>query len=112
LIFKISNQVKLNKFINNRNEKINSNVGEKGLEISGGQIQRIGIARALYYKPSFLILDESTNALDKETEKEILTELKKLKSSVTIFIISHNLDTLKICDSIYKIENLKIKKIL
>jgi ABC-type multidrug transport system fused ATPase/permease subunit len=102
--------VKLEKFVNNQKLKFSAEVGEKGSAISGGQIQRIGIARALYYKPSFLILDESTNALDYQTENEIFVELKKLRSVLTIFIISHNLKTLKFCDNIFVIKDKKIKK--
>jgi len=109
-IERIITLVKLEKFVNNQKLKFSAEVGEKGSTISGGQIQRIGIARALYYKPCFLILDESTNALDYETENEILIELKKLRSLLTIFIISHNLKTLKICDNIFVIKNKKIKK--
>ncbi len=107
-VIKSSNLVS---FIKNLDKGIDSSVGEKGSMISGGQMQRIGIARGLYYNPRLLILDESTNALDNETEKEILFELKKLKGKVTLMIISHKMQTLKICDQIYRVEDKKIIKI-
>ena len=68
-------------FINNLPNGVNNRVGENGALLSGGQIQRIGVARALYSQPSLLILDEATNALDVDTEKNLLKALseKKLK---------------------------------
>ena len=67
-------------FIDSLQNKAFSMVGEKGSKLSGGQIQRIGIARALYFKPEILILDEATNALDEETERNIMQEISKLKN--------------------------------
>ncbi len=64
-------------------------IGEKGNKLSGGQIQRLGIARALYNNPRLLILDESTNSLDNETELKILNTLNKIKKNMTILFISH-----------------------
>ena len=64
-------------------------IGERGNKLSGGQIQRMGIARALYNSPSLLILDESTNSLDNSTELKILKTLNKFKSNMTILFISH-----------------------
>ena len=80
---------------------------KKNSKISGGQAQRIGIARALIKQPSILILDEATNSLDIETEDQILQEIKKLKEETTIVIISHNENSLKICDEIINIDDHK-----
>ena len=85
-------------------------VGENGSNISGGQMQRIAIARALYLSPQVLILDEFTSSLDSEVEKQILNEIKKLKKNKTIILITHNLNSLKICDEIFKIDNGKLIK--
>ena len=79
--------------------------------ISGGQRQRIGIARALYNKPKILIFDEATSALDINTENEILLEMNKLKSELTIISISHRQNTIKYCDEIYNLEDGSLKKI-
>ena len=78
------------------------------MQLSGGQVQRIGIARALYNKPDILILDEFTSSLDEETEKKILNTIKKLKSNTTVIMSSHKNSTLKICDKLYNIVNGKI----
>ena len=74
--------------------------------MSGGQIQRIGIARALYNDPNILILDESTSSLDWPTEKRILNTLKELKDKgKTIIIVSHKIKTLSVCDKIFELKN-------
>jgi ABC-type bacteriocin/lantibiotic exporter with double-glycine peptidase domain len=83
-------------------------VGEGNLKISGGQRQRIGIARALLTEPELIILDESTNALDRESEAEISRTIENLKGKCTVIIIAHNLSTIKALDRIAYIENGKI----
>ena len=94
---------KLQGFISQLNNGVNTKAGEFGDRISGGQRQRIGIARALYHNPAILILDEYTNALDIETEKKIVGEVNLLKGKKTIIMISHRLSALSNCDKIYKI---------
>ena len=93
----------LKNFIDNSTKGIDTMIGENGSKISGGETQRICIARALYNNPELLILDEATSALDKETEKSLLKNLFKLKK--TIIFISHKLSSLKECDKIFKLEN-------
>ena len=83
-------------------------VGERGIRLSGGQLQRIGIARALYHKPEVLVLDEATSSLDNETEKELMMEVNSLKNSKTIIIVSHRLSTVSQCDRIYSMSKGKI----
>ncbi|WP_180082605.1 ATP-binding cassette domain-containing protein [Acinetobacter sp. YH12201] len=65
-------------------------VGERGMTLSGGEKQRISIARALYADPEFLLLDEASSSLDSETEYEIMSHMRSLKDSVTIIAITHN----------------------
>ncbi len=88
---------------------LNTRLGYRGLKLSGGQIQRIGIARAIYFKPKFIILDESTNALDKSTEEHILNEISELKKDIGFIIISHRENTMSICDEVFTIDKGKIK---
>jgi len=98
----------LDSFILSKNERVLFNVGENGNNLSGGEKQRVGIARALYRKPEILILDESTSALDKETENQILKKLFLLSDKMTIIFISHKYEALKNCNKIYKIDSGKL----
>jgi ABC-type bacteriocin/lantibiotic exporter with double-glycine peptidase domain len=98
----------ISSFIQDKPNFLETIVGENGVQLSGGQVQRIGIARALYNKPDILILDEFTSSLDEETEKKILNTIKKLKSNTTVIMSSHKNSTLKICDKLYNIVNGKI----
>ena len=103
---------RLDRFISELKFGVDTKIGEFGSQISGGQKQRIGIARALYNIPQILILDESTNALDENTEKEILKDILKLKeNNITLFSISHEEKSLSICDNIFEIKNKKINKL-
>ena len=86
---------------------IETPVGEIGNKLSSGQIQRIGLARALYKKPQILILDEATSALDQETENKILEDITKLKNIYTVIIVSHSEKVLSICDKIYDLDKNK-----
>ena len=81
-------------------------LGEKGLGLSEGQIQRIAIARAVYCGAELLILDECTSALDEETEKNVLSNLKKLENKSCI-IVSHKKAAIEMCEKTLKIENCK-----
>lgn len=85
--------------------KYDSIVGERGVRLSGGQIQRIGIARALYKNPKFLILDEATSALDNYTEQVVMDAVKNLDKKITIIKIAHRLTTIKDCDKIFLLDN-------
>ena len=83
--------------------KEKSRIGDSGSLLSGGQKQRIGIARALYFKPKILILDESTSAIDNETEKKIFNNFKVYYPDMTIIVVSHKLTTLEYCNKILNV---------
>jgi len=79
-------------------------VGERGVRLSGGQCQRIGIARALYHDPDVLIMDEATSALDNLTERAVMSAIHTLSSKKTIILIAHRLSTVRHCDTIFLLE--------
>lgn len=111
LVMKAIENSQLENFIDTLPNKINTYVGDRGVSLSGGQIQRIGIARAIYRNSDFLILDEITSALDKKTERLIVKNIVDNKKDQTIIIVTHNTDLLDYCDEVYKIEkNSLIKK--
>ena len=76
----------------------------KWKQISGGEKQRIGIARALYNNPKVLILDEGTSSLDNEAQKSITKIIKQLSEKITVILIAHRLEILKECDRIFNRE--------
>jgi ATP-binding cassette subfamily C protein len=89
LINEVIRQSKLTKLIERLPNGLNTIIGERGSSLSGGEQQRIGIARALYKKPKILILDEATSALDEKTERLLLREILELQEFITIIIVSH-----------------------
>ena len=109
LKFALKNSL-IDKAIKKKQIRLKSNIGELGLKISGGQLQRISIARALYRMPSVLILDEPSSALDNENQILLTNILQSLKNKMTIVLISHQENLVSKCDKVYKIENGKIKK--
>lgn len=101
----------LEKYFKKNNENLDLIIGEKGSKISGGEAQRLGLARAIYRNPEILILDEFTSSLDAYTEEEIIRNLQKLKDNITIILSSHKYSVLQFCDRLYEINNGKLKKI-
>jgi ABC-type bacteriocin/lantibiotic exporter with double-glycine peptidase domain len=91
---------------------LNYIVGDAGVRLSGGEQQRFAIARALYNDPDIIFLDEATNSLDQETEKNIFEILKKFKGKKTIIMISHKNSIYNFCDYVYEVKNnfVNIKK--
>jgi ATP-binding cassette subfamily B protein len=83
-------------------------VGEKGATLSGGQRQRVSIARAIYKDPSMLILDDSLSAVDADTEKAILANIKSREKKLTTFIIAHRISAIETCDLILVLDNGKL----
>tara|TARA_Y100000590_G_C15736503_1_gene1018698 strand:+ start:511 stop:2232 length:1722 start_codon:yes stop_codon:yes gene_type:complete len=98
----------LDEMISELPEGLETKMGEQGKNISGGQKQKIGIARAIYRDPEILILDEATSSMDLNSEQSFMEEINKLASNKTIIMISHRQSPLKYCKKIYKINNQKI----
>ncbi len=94
----------LEDFVSGLPEGLDTMVGERGVRLSGGQLQRIGIARALYQDPPVLVLDEATSSLDSGTEQGVMRAVSALRGLKTIIVIAHRLGTLSGCDWIYRLE--------
>jgi ATP-binding cassette subfamily C protein len=86
-------------------EGINTSIGKLKDNLSGGQIQRLGLARALYSKPGLLIMDEATSALDAESEAEIQKILDSMRGRVTVILIAHRINTIQHADKVILLEN-------
>ena len=99
----------LEKTVENLQDGLNTFVGERGARLSGGEIQRIGIARALYKRKKLIILDEATSALDVAIEKKIMNGIDKLTSKPTIIMIAHRVRSLINCDKIILVERGSVK---
>ena len=106
---KLIEKCELNELEKNLNLQKNKSLGEKASKLSGGEIQRIGIARALFNSPEVLIMDEATNSLDKLTEKKILDMIYKLSQKITLIMISHNIENLNRCDRVFELIDKKIQ---
>ena len=101
-------RARLSKVVDKLPKGVDSILGERGISFSGGQRQRVALARAIYNQRDILVMDEATSSLDEVTEKEVTDEIKSLKGSLTMLIITHRLSTLKYCDRIYRIDDGKI----
>jgi ATP-binding cassette subfamily C protein len=88
---------------------IDTNLGKLQDGLSGGQMQRLGLARALYSKPGLLVMDEATSALDAESESEIQRALHDMRGKVTVVLIAHRLNTIQHADNVFLIENGTLK---
>ena len=108
-IKKILIDVEMWNVVKNLKHKTNTIIGERGITLSGGQKQRLGLARALYHKPTLLILDEAFSALDIKTELKIFNRINKDYKNITIINIAHKGSSLKFCDKVYRLENNKLK---
>lgn len=107
-IWEVLEEAQLKEFVEELPEGLETTIGDRGVRISGGQRQRLGIARALYHNPEILVFDEATSALDGETEKAVMDAVNSFHGRKTMVIIAHRLNTIAKCDVIYKVENEKI----
>jgi ATP-binding cassette subfamily C protein len=84
---------------------VHTDIGKRKDELSGGQLQRIGLARALYTRPKLLVLDEATSALDAESENQINKALERIRGKVTVILIAHRLNTIQHSDIVFLVES-------
>ena len=102
----------LKKLVKLKKDGLKTPVGEKGIAISGGQMQRIGIARALYNKPKILILDEATNALDEDTQNRVLKNIYSEMENETVISVSHDKNSLKYCKKVFSVSKNDLEEII
>ena len=99
----------LNKYVSSLDKKYETIIGDNGLRLSGGQNQRLALARIFYHAREIVIMDEATSSLDKETESIIVENINNFKGKKTIIVITHKDKTLKYVDKIFEIKDKKLK---
>lgn len=102
-LYEAIDKAQLRAFVEELPNGLDTIIGERGVRISGGQRQRMAIARALYLDPQILVLDEATSALDQETETAVMEAIDALQGEKTLIIIAHRLSTIRNCDVAYEI---------
>ena len=107
-VIEVSKIARINEFINSKENQYEHQISENGKNLSGGQKQRVAIARALYNNPQIIILDEATNNLDENTEREFYDLIDSEIKGITKIIITHNLNSIKKYDKLFLIENNKL----
>lgn len=108
MVWSALDSAKLKEFVLSLPQGLDTQVGERGAQISGGQRQRLGIARAMLTRPKFLVLDEATSALDGQIEADISLEIQGLKGSATVITIAHRLSTIRNADIVIYMQEGKI----
>lgn len=109
-VWAVLKEAQMMDFVKALPDGLDAQIGERGVRISGGQRQRLGIARALYHNPQILIFDEATSALDNDTETAIMDAIDSLHGQKTMVIIAHRLRTIENCDIIYEVKDEKINR--
>ncbi len=104
-IWEVLREAQLDRFVEKLPDGLDTSTGDRGIRISGGERQRLGIARALYHNPEILVFDEATSALDNVTEKAVMEAINSFHGKKTMVIIAHRLNTIENCDMIYRVEN-------
>jgi ATP-binding cassette, subfamily B, bacterial PglK len=107
-VWRAARLAQIEHFIRELPQVLATKVGERGVRLSGGQLQRIGIARALYHNPDVLVLDEATSSLDTATERSVMEAVRALHGEKTIIIVAHRLSTVEQCDRLFRLEGGRI----
>lgn len=105
LVWEVLERAQIADFVRGLPEGLHSMIGERGVRLSGGQCQRLGIARALYTNPQVLIFDEATSSLDTDTERAVVSAINSLYGRHTMIVIAHRSAALEQCDEVYRISN-------
>jgi ATP-binding cassette subfamily B protein len=108
----VARQAQIAEFIESGPDGYNALIGERGIRLSGGQCQRLGIARALYKNAAVLVFDEATSALDNATEQDVMNAIERLGRDLTILIIAHRLSTVSRCDMVVKLDLGKVASVV
>ena len=104
-VIKAATLANIHHFIDSLPQKYNTVVGERGLKLSGGEKQRIAIARAVLKKPKIILFDEATSSLDSKSESKILSSMNAISKDITSLVIAHRLSTIKDAHHIYVLDN-------
>ena len=104
-------RARIEDFVSSLPEGLSTPIGDRGTRLSGGQVQRIAIARALYKEPEVLILDEPTSSLDQTTELELAGSLVEIGGDYTTIVVSHRLPILRHCTEIFRVEAGRLARI-
>jgi ABC-type multidrug transport system fused ATPase/permease subunit len=110
-ILKALEEARLDSDISNLPHGINTHMGDGGVKLSGGQLQRIGFARALISKPRIIVLDEATSALDAKTEESLSKSIQNMRGKVTLIIVAHRLSTVKHADLVIYLDKGSVEAI-
>lgn len=110
-VLRVLKAAELEDVVNSLPDRENTVIGDNGIRFSGGERQRIGIARALYSGAKILVCDEATNSLDAETEEKVMDSLMALAEGMTVIIISHSRKPLSYCDTVYSLADGKIASV-
>lgn len=109
-VWEVLEEAQLTEYVKGLDDGIYTTTGDRGVRMSGGQRQRLGIARALYHDPEILIFDEATSALDTDTETAIMEAIDQFHGRKTLIIIAHRLRTIENCDIILKVNEGKVEE--